>query len=156
TRGLPPENEKYEQEDYKPKLHLDYVGQPYVVAGADRFGTFVGGGVSFLLSDMLGDHTLAAMAQIQGEFDSFAGQLGYINRKNRWNWGGVVEQIPYITGRFGESVDTIDGVPVVIQQVERFNQIHRQVAGVVAYPFSSTKRIELTGGLHQVSFNRRI
>lgn len=156
TRGLPPEDEKFEKEDYKAKLHLDYVGQPYVVAGADRFGTFVGGGVSFLLSDMLGDHTLAAMAQINGEFDTFAGQLGYINRKSRWNWGAVVEQIPYITGRFGERLDTVEGEPVIVQQVERFNQIHRQVGGVVAYPFSSTKRMELTGGFRQISFNRRI
>ena len=70
-----------------PSCKLDYVGQPYVVAGADRFGSFVGGGVSFVMSDMLGDRTLGAVVQIQGEFDTFGGQLSYINRRSRFNWG---------------------------------------------------------------------
>ena len=45
------------------------------MAGANRFGTFAGGGVSFVMSDMLGDRTLGAVVQIQGEFDTFGGQL---------------------------------------------------------------------------------
>jgi Tol biopolymer transport system component len=156
TRGLPAGTDTFTTKDYDPKLQVDYLGQPYVVAGADRFGTFVGGGVSVVLSDMLGDHTLAALAQIQGEFDTFAGHVGYLNRKSRWNWGGVVEQIPYVTGGFGERLDTVDGEPVLVQQIQRFNQIQRQVAGIVAYPFSSVKRLEITSGLRQVSYNRRI
>jgi Omp85 superfamily domain/WD40-like Beta Propeller Repeat len=155
-RGLPADTETFSTKDYKPKLQLDYVGQPYVVAGADRFGTFVGGGVSFLLSDMLGDHVLAAAAQVQGEFDTFAGQLGYLNRKSRWNWGGVAEQIPYLTGAFSERLDTVNGEPALVQQVYRYNQIHRQISGVVAYPFSQARRVEFTSGLRQISFNRRV
>ena len=61
TIGLPPPTEEFKQEDYDSKLQLDYVGQPYVVAGANRFGSFVGGGVSFVLSDMLGDRTLGEL-----------------------------------------------------------------------------------------------
>jgi Tol biopolymer transport system component len=155
TMGLPPPTE-FPAEDYDSKLKLDYVGQPYVVAGADRFGTFVGGGVSFVMSDMLGDRTLGAVVQIQGEFDTFGGQLAYVNRRSRFNWGLVAEQIPYITGRFSQSLDTIGSEPVVRQRIERFNQIHRQAGGMIAYPLSRSQRLEFGGGLRQVSFNRRI
>lgn len=155
TIGLPPPTELPAQ-DYDDKLQLDYVGQPYVVAGANRFGTFVGGGVSFMLSDMLGDRTLGAVVQMNGEFDTFGGQLSYINRRKRFNWGLVAQQIPYITGRFRQSLDTIGNEPVVREEVERFNQIHREAGGVVAFPLSRAQRLEFTGGLHQISFNRRI
>jgi Tol biopolymer transport system component len=155
TLGLPPPSE-FPAEEYDSKLKLDYVGQPYVNAGVNRFGSFVGGGVSFVMSDMLGDRTLGAVVQIQGEFDTFGGQLSYINRRSRFNWGLVAEQIPYITGRFRQSLDTIGDEPVVRESIERFNQIHRQAAGVVAYPLSRSQRLEFTGGLHQISFNRRI
>jgi Tol biopolymer transport system component len=155
TMGLPPPAE-LPAEEYDSKLKLDYVGQPYAVAGVNRFGSFVGGGVSFVMSDMLGDRTLGAVVQIQGEFDTFGGQLSYINRRSRFNWGLVAEQIPYITGRFRQTLDTIGNETVVRQSVERFNQIHRQAGGVVAYPLSRSQRLEFTGGLHQISFNRRI
>jgi hypothetical protein len=156
TIGLPPPTEEFKTEKYDNKLKLDYVGQPYVVAGASSFGSYVGGGVSFVMSDMLGDRTLGAVVQIQGEFDTFGGQLSYINRRKRFNWGVVAEQIPYITGRFRQTLDTIGNEPVVREEVERFNQIHRYAGGVIAYPLSRQQRLELTGGLRQVSFNRRI
>jgi len=157
TRGLPAPNAASTAVDYKPKLQLDYVGQPYVVAGADRFGSYIGGGVSFLFSDMLGDHTVAALAQINGELDTFAGALGYLNQKSRWNWGGSISQIPYISGGYSQSlVDLGGGRPGVQQDVIRFNEIHRTVSAVTAYPFDQTSRVEFTGGLHQISFNERI
>ena len=153
--GLPPPTE-YKTEKYDDKLQLDYVGQPYVTAGANRFGTFVGGGVSFVLSDMLGDRTLGAVVQMQGEFDTFGGQLSYINKRKRFNWGLVAQQVPYITGRFRQSLDTVGGEPVVREEIERFNQIHREAGGVVAFPLSRAQRLEFTGGMHQISFNRRV
>jgi hypothetical protein len=156
TIGLPPPTEEFKQEDYDSKLKLDSVGQPYAVAGANRFGSFVGGGVSFVMSDMLGDRTLGAVVQIQGEFDTFGGQLSYINRRKRFNWGLVAEQIPYITGRFRQSLDRIGNEPIVREEIERFNQIHRQAAGMLAFPLSRAQRLELSGGLHQINFNRRI
>src|SRR5262249_28218470 len=133
---------------------LDYVGQPYVVAGTNTFGNYIGGGVSFVFRDMLGDYTLGVLAQINGELDTFAGQVSYLNQKHRWNWGASVSQIPYISGEFGQSlVDLGGGVTGVQQQVLRFNEIHRIASLVTAYPFDQSSRVELSGGLHQISFN---
>lgn len=44
---------------YRAKLSLDLVGQPYVMAGVNQLGAAAGGGLSFLWSDMLGDHNVA-------------------------------------------------------------------------------------------------
>ncbi len=119
TMGLPPPTE-FPAEDYDDKLKLDYVGQPTVVAGANRYGAFVGGGVSFTLSDMLGDRTLGAVVQMQGEFDTFGGQPRTSTAASG-STGGWWRSRSRITGRFRQSLDTIGNEPVVREQVERFN-----------------------------------
>ena len=42
------------------RLSLDEIGQPTVTAGVSQFGTFVGGSMSAIFSDMLGDRALGA------------------------------------------------------------------------------------------------
>jgi hypothetical protein len=63
--------------DYKPKLSLTYVGQPVLAGGYDSYGVHLGGGISLLWSDMLGNRNLGLVtqAQIDGAFKDFAGQL---------------------------------------------------------------------------------
>lgn len=70
--GLPPETEQFPTEDYTPGLSLDYIAQPSVVAGADQFGAFVGGGSALYFSDVLAHHCLGTMFQINGGFESIA------------------------------------------------------------------------------------
>jgi WD40 repeat protein len=160
TRGLPPPPSATNPQnvvDYKPTMQLDYVGQPYVVAGANQFGNYIGGGVSFLFRDMLGDYTVGALAQISGELDTFAGQLSYLNQKHRWNWGAAVSQIPYISGGYSQSLVDLGGGRAGVQQdVLRFNEIHRTASAVTAYPIDQSTRLEFSGGLHQISFNERV
>src|SRR3989442_11251904 len=84
---------------YSPKLSLDFVSQPSLAIAADRFGTYVGGGITLYWSDMLGDHNLVTMAQVNGRISDFAAAVGYINRRRRLSWSVDAEQIPYIIGR---------------------------------------------------------
>jgi Tol biopolymer transport system component len=159
TRGLPQTTNAAAPTsvDYKPTYQLDYVGQPYVVAGTNTFGSYIGGGVSFLFRDMLGDYSLGVLAQINGELDTFAGQVSYLNQKHRWNWGAAVSQIPYISGGFTQSlVDLGGGTSGVQQQILRFNEIHRTASLITAYPLDQASRVEFSGGLHQISFNERL
>jgi len=155
TVGLP-EARTYDVADYKPRLSLDYVGQPTLMAGTDRFGTFVGGGISFFFSDMLANHQFGTTLQIQGDFDDFAGQAGYFNRKRRWNWGAVAEQIPYVTGTFSTAILNQGGEQIIIEEAELFRQTSRNLSGVVAYPFSRARRVEFTAGLRSISFTREL
>lgn len=144
---------------YKSRLALSYIGQPTLVAGYDTYGAHLGGGISFLWSDMLGNHTLGLVtqAQVDGAFRDFAGQLGYTNTTHRWNWGAVVQQIPYITSQFGEfyAQDTTGDV-LDVQQELRFRQLNQEIAGLVAYPFSRTQRVELSAGVQRISFQEQL
>ena len=77
TASLPPVAELPEEEPYKPKFGLDFAGQPSIGVGADPFGTYATGGVSFLFSDVLGNHVLATSAQVTSRFDEFGGGVMY-------------------------------------------------------------------------------
>jgi Tol biopolymer transport system component len=152
TTGLP-SAKGFEQAEYKPKLSLDYIGQPTLTVGADRTRTFIGGGISFLFSDVLGHHTLGTVLQVNGSLKDFGGMVGYENRKHRWSWGGGLEWIPYVTGSFGVSGGTIGNEPVVIEEEVLFRQTNRSASSYVAYPLSRAQRVELSGAVRNVGFS---
>ena len=77
--GLADANQ-FAETDYNPSLSLDFVSRPYLTAGNDRFGTYIGGGASAFWSDMLGRHNLSTMFQINGGFKDIAALVGYTNR----------------------------------------------------------------------------
>lgn len=155
TLGIPAET-GFPVEAYEPKLGLDFIGQPTIGVGVDQFGSYIGGGVSFVLSDMLGDRSLAAVVQMNGELEDFGGQLVFLNRKHRWNWGVAAEQIPYRIGRFGAGlVDTPDGEVYVEEQLIS-RQINTGVSGLVAYPFSRASRFEVQGGVRRITFDTEL
>jgi hypothetical protein len=149
-----------ETEPYKPRLQLDAVGQPSFGVGRDRFGAFGGGGVAFLLSDTLGDHTLGAAVDfttsISGEttYKDLGASIAYTNLKRRWNWGVYAEQVPYRTGGFGAGVTTINGEPAYVEQSVLYRQTAQSAGAVVAYPFSRAQRVEFTGTLRRLSFDQ--
>jgi Tol biopolymer transport system component len=153
--GLPADT-NFPVEEYKPKLGLDFVGQPTVGVGVDQFGSYIGGGISFLWSDMLGDRTLGVTAQVNGEFEDFGAQVLFLNRRHRWNWGVAAEQIPYRTGSFGQSIiDTPQG-PVLVQEQLIERQINTGLAGILAYPFSRASRFEVQGGVRRINFDTEL
>jgi hypothetical protein len=158
--GLPPVQE-YEVTDYSAGLSLEAIGQPTIAVGADRFGAAIGGGMGFFFSDMLGNQNLAAAIQLSSlggnfSFKNTAAQLAYMNQTNRWNWGLVGGQVPYLSGGVRAGVDFIDGIPAYIEETILFRQTDRSAAGVLAYPFNRAQRIEFQAGLSQISFDQII
>ena len=154
TLGLPDVGPSgYPSEPYKGKLTLEGVAQPTVAVGVDRFGPAVGGGVGFQFGDMLGNQSLTTVLQLNsgigGNFSlkNTAAQALYFNQAHRVNWGIVAGQIPYLSGGFQSSFETIDGEPVQIDQAIIFRQTEQSAAGLVAYPFNRAQRLEFQGGL---------
>lgn len=143
-------------EPYKPKLSLDFAGQPTIGVGTDPFGTYAAGGISLMFSDMLGNHTLITGAQVTSRFDEFGGTALYINRKNRWNWGALVDQTPYVARGFEAGLTTVDGQDVYLEREFRLLQIDRSVAGIISYPFSRAQRIDFSGGFRQIGFKQDV
>jgi Tol biopolymer transport system component len=153
TQSLPAADQKPEEAPYKPKLSLDFAGQPSIGVGADPFGAYATGGVAFLFSDILGNHMLATSAQVTSRFDEFGGGVLYLNRTRRWNWGVAVDQTPYVSRAF--SVGQA-GNGLIIEDEFRFLQTDRSVQGIIAYPFDRARRVEVTGGVRQISFKEDI
>jgi hypothetical protein len=84
----------------------------------------------------------------------FAVQSGYVNRQARWTWGVVGGQMPAVFGssRTYPSDRTADAT--IAREHVWLLQTHRQGMGLVAYPFSRVQRLELTSGVHVISFGR--
>src|SRR5467141_3069960 len=156
TAGLPDEGSvalSSAIKAYHPKLSLDFIAQPSLAIAADRFGTYVGGGITLVWSDMLGDHNLVTMAQVNGRLADFAALAAYSNRRSRLNWAVAAQQIPYITGFFGFPTDA-NGTQWQI--LDRFKTTYREVTGGVAYPFNRSQRLEFSAGVQNITFAEEI
>jgi hypothetical protein len=138
---------------YHPKLSLDFIAQPNLAIAADRFGTYVGGGVTLFWSDMLGDHQLVTMGQVNGRISDFAALVAYGNRKSRLNWTVGAQQIPYIIGGFGFDTDSAGNG---VELIRRFKQTNREISGIVSYPFNRSRRVELSAGVQNISWDDEI
>ncbi len=153
TTGLEPRGTfpAAEAVDYDPTLALDYLGQPSVGVGADQFGTYVGGGASAFFSDMLGNKVLGVALQAQGTFKDIGGQVQYADLADRWNWGVSAGRIPY--QMLFQSFNPPDSLnPASISQI-RQRVFDTAVGASVAYPFSTTRRVEMGLGLRRYSYD---
>jgi Tol biopolymer transport system component len=153
--GLPSEG-TFAVQPYRSRMSLDYVSQPSIAVGADRFGTFVGGGIAMFFSDMLGNHNLVAAAQINGGFKDASALLGYENDAHRWNWGVAAQQIPYYSGAYGIGTAIVQGQQAVVEQVALFRQTNRQLALMTSYPINTAARVEFSGGVSNVGFDSQV
>jgi Tol biopolymer transport system component len=152
--GLPTEAaiRAAEIEDYRARLSLDHVTQPTVGVGFDRFGAFAQGGIAFLFSDMLGDHSLITALQVSGEIQDIGGGAFYVNRRGRWNWGALVDRTPYVTGGFSSGFVG----NTFVEQEFRFREINHGLTGIAQYPLSRVQRVEFSGGVRRISFDREV
>jgi len=156
SAGLPPAQD-YPDKDYSAKLGLDMVAQPTVGVGVDRWGAYAGGGISFVWSDVLGNHQLATTVQISNRFEDIGGAVMYLNRTHRWNWGVIGEQTPYGFSQFQQGIITDPNFGTTYAQQEvRFRQINQAVTGITQYPLSRAQRVEFSGGIRRISFSEEL
>jgi hypothetical protein len=151
--GAAAKDEKFTTQPYKAKLGLDYLGQPTLSLGTDPTGAFLGGGMSMLFSDVLGNHTLGTAVQINGRFETFGAIVGYENRTHRWAWGAQLEQIPYLTGGFSAGLD-VTGRYIEVSNL--FRETDRLAQAYIAYPLSRAQRVELAVGGRNITYGREV
>jgi len=156
TQSLPPATAEPPTDNYKPKLQLDFAGQPSVGVGVDPFGAYASGGVSFLFSDVLGNHQLATSAQVTSRFDEIGGSVFYLNRTHRWNWGAALSQIPYVSRGFATGIASTPQGDVYVEQEYRVLQRESAAQRVISYPFSRAQRIEVSGGFQQIGLKQDV
>lgn len=140
---------------YSPRLKLDYVAPPTIGVGVGGFyGTQFSGGVGFFFSDMLGNHNLTVVAQANGTFKDIGGQAFYANLENRLNWGAGIAHIPYMYGGYQYGRDGTTGA-LVLDQI-RYRLFSTQMIGYASYPFTTTRRVEATGGVTRYGFDYEV
>ncbi len=153
--GLPqPAN--YPTEDYRARLRLEGISQPTIGIGADRFGTYAAGGVSFMFSDLLNDHMFGATVQSTSRIQESGAQAVYLNRKHRWSWGVVAEHLPYVTGGYSQGLAEIDGQQTIVQEVVRVTQLNTGASALAQYPFSKVQRAEFSAGVRRIGFDAEV
>ncbi len=152
--GLPPET-RHSVADAVPldrSLGLEFIGQASIGVGADQFGTQVGGAVSALFSDIMGDRSLFTAIQAQGELRDIGGQVFYLDQERRWNWGVGALHLPQ---RYFRSFRRAG--PGETTEIVRDDQRIRLTEAVAlwAYPFSTIRRVEIQGAYNRYGFDAR-
>ncbi|MGH7458236.1 MAG: BamA/TamA family outer membrane protein [Longimicrobiaceae bacterium] len=155
SSGLPSRAavEQYQEEPYGPRLSLDYLGQPSLgISIGGPFGGGVVGGGSAVFSDLLGRHNLFVAVQGQGLIDEIGFAVAYLNRKKRWNFGGVAQRIPYISGFFQQGIDGDE----FIQRIVRLRLFDSSLQGIAQYPFSRVMRAEFSAGARRIATDAKV
>jgi Tol biopolymer transport system component len=142
--------------DYRSRLALEGIGQPYLSSGGGPFGTFVRGGGAVLFGDMLGERRLGAAVQVGNHLRDAAFAFRFLNQKRRWNWGGIAELEPGI-GRYRrtEAIQH-EGAPALLRQADYLQRMQLRTAALVAYPFSRGLRLEFTAGVRHATYHRDV
>lgn len=157
--GLPPDA-AYPTERYRPKLELEGLGQPSIGVGTSPFGTRIGGGVSAMFGDLLGNRRLGVSLQAQGEVQDFGGQLFFNNAARRVNYTLYAGRMPYLTGFTTVEPTTVSSGGQTFDAAAYSTYLRRvfynQVGAAVQYPFSQTRRAELNLSANQVGFSTKI
>jgi Tol biopolymer transport system component len=165
TFGLPERQQTAQNQvtDYKASLSLEGIGQPTVGIGVNRFGSTIGGGLSFYFSDLLGNHMLATAVQLNsGIGNNFslkdtAAEVAYFDQSHRWQWGVIGGQVPYLSGGISSTVGFVPQAGAVqVDEVIIDRQTEQSASALVAYPFDRARRLEFQAGTTRVSFDRRI
>ncbi|MFP8489337.1 basic secretory protein-like protein [Gracilimonas sp. Q87] len=138
--------------DYKPTLMLDYITGAGGVGISSQFGAGVAGGISASFSDMLNQHQLFTSLRLQGRIQDAAAQAAYLNRDNRFVWGGSASHQVFRNSRRGISrndTTNINGQQVVapISVINLTQRVFSErISGLGLYPLTNTQRFEFSAG----------
>ena len=158
TAGLPA-GEYGDVQSYRPRLQLDAIAPPTIgVAVGGGFGTRLGGSVGFYFSDMLGEHNLSVEALANGTFRDLGGQITYVNRTHRLNYGAQLSHIPYLSygTSVGQAVDPVTQQLTTLYRETEQRIFADQLSLLGLYPLRTTRRFEAQTGLVRYGFDYRV
>ncbi len=147
--------DSFKVQEYDPKFELEYIGSTGFGVAQSSYGTFASGGVSMLFSDMLKQHQIYTMLNINGEIYDFGGQLAYINSKKRITWGSSFSHFPYRMMYYSIGLDSLpDGTLMRVDNYDLVRIYEENLSFFSQYPLSSKLRFE--GGLSYSRYSYRI
>ena len=149
TQDIPLPADSVREVDYKPKFKLDYLSNNTNVGlSGGIYRNNLGGSVTMIFSDMVGNNQLYSALSLNGEIYDFGGQTAYINQKGKIKWGAALSHIPYRAGTMSLGRDSImyqDAmIPVDVLQLDYIRMFEDNITLYAAWPFSQTRRLEST------------
>lgn len=146
---------------YRPRLSLEQVGGTSVGATiGGGYGAGLAGGVAFGFGDLLGNRLVNAAVQVNGQLRDVGGQVLYLNRERRLNWGLLGQHVPLV-GAYGSYentlIDTPNGsVPATLVQQVFQREYYDDAQAILQYPLSETRRLEFGAGGQRVSYGLQV
>ena len=146
---------------YRSRLRLAGIsggGQGGAGISSNRLGTNLQGGATAYWTDMLGDKELSFGLALTGEIANTSGQITYMNKKNRINWGLGVSHVGFSFFSQGAGFDTLttsSGTDVLARTL--FNTQERTFEQTLSFysylPLSRTRRIEFSASSSRFFFS---
>jgi hypothetical protein len=149
--GLP-DTSRFQRHPYRAKLQPDFTARPSIGYIPDSYGRSLFGGTTVVMSDLLGNHHLAAAGELNGRLQESRLFLGYTNLSRRWQYSGGFSQSPY----YFLTRDSLSpqGSQISVETQEVTTYVARQLFAVTAYPLTRFTRFELGGGFNNVDRSR--
>jgi Tol biopolymer transport system component len=152
--------ESFRVEPYHASLALAALGRPSIGVGTSSIGPLVNGGTSLYFTDILGNRNLALAVNANGTFKDIGGEAVYANIGHRFVWGLDAAHTPYASAFTSVRPTTfnVGGQRVAADLIEQFIQrIYEDRASLITqYPFSVTRRAELSLGFTRLGFNTQV
>lgn len=159
STGLPADG-NFAVVPYRASLALAAAGQPTVGVAAGSGGTYVGGGTSFLFTDILGERNLGIGLQATGTLKDIGGEVFYQSLSHRYNWAVDLAHSPYASSfaRAEATTVTMNGQQFDGERIQQFTQrvFVDQATFIAQYPFSTIRRAEFSLGATRLGFNTRV
>ncbi len=137
-----PDTADFTINEYKVRFSPDVIGRPTIGAQVGGYyGNGLYGGSYIALSDILGNHNILVAGSVNGSFSDATFFGGYNYLKTRTNFGIAASQVPlysYAGPYYGLHPER-DEVILVDQFIR---DVYRSIDGVIAYPFSTYRRVE--------------
>lgn len=152
--------EEFEPRDYRRRPHLAYLGPPSFGLGISQYGVAIYGSMAAFFTDILGNHDIGVLGEAYGGVKDLGGQLVYLNRERRLNWGAGIGRIPYRSDFLAirDSIVDVNGVPRLGRVIDELRNrlFFDQFVASARYPLSTTRRFEFSAGVMRVGYDFEI
>ncbi len=147
TRDLTLPADSVRNVDYKPKFKLDYISNNTNVGlSGGIYKNNLGGSVTMIFSDMVGNNQLYSVLALNGEIYDFGGQTAFLSQKGKIKWGLAMSHIPYRAGTMSIGRDSVryqDAmIPVDVLRLDYIRMFEDNITLYAAWPVSQTRRLE--------------
>lgn len=135
-----PDTSRFKTYDYKIRFSPDYIARPSIGYARDNYGRGIFGGTTIILSDLLGNHSLAFAGEVNGRISDARAFAAYSNLSRRIQYTAGVYQEPYFFAQ-GYSAQPSGGGTAEFNYLY-LRYIQRQAYGVGIYPLNRFTRFE--------------